>query len=79
MNRAVRVHAYAHEQKSNVCCVGAAWYIVIEEGEGVYGPKGVRKSAGINTTEFQVATSSFASEHFHSVCFVRNLDYDTVQ
>lgn len=34
MNRAVRVHAHAHEQKSNVCCVGAAWYIVMEEGGG---------------------------------------------
>ena len=65
MNQPVAAHT--DEQEDNVCCVGAAWYIAMARRGRVsaHGPEGGRKSAGINTTEFQVAAPSFASKRFH--------------
>lgn len=81
MNHPVQTHTQApkHEQnRGNVCCVDAAWYIVMAEGGEACGPEGARKSAGINTTEFQVPVRGYELLHrqFPSGCIVQNLDYD---
>lgn len=48
------------------------------EGGEACGPEGARKSAGINTTEFQVPVRGYELLHrqFPSGCIVQNLDYD---